>query len=84
MLQTKGFLPPAYMIPVQAGLAVYNGKEQAESAPNPSKGERVCLIPYLIRGLRFPIHPFLQGLLEYYGPSYIILRPPPYCISRAS
>ncbi len=66
-LQTKGFLPPAYMVPVRAGLAIYNGGEQAESAPNPSKGERVCLVPYLIRGLGFPIHPFLRGLLEFYG-----------------
>ncbi len=47
-LQTKGFLPPAYMIPVRAGLAVYNGGEQAESAPNPSKEEWVCLVPDLI------------------------------------
>ena len=67
MLQTKGFLPPAYMVPVRAGFATYNGGEQAESAPNPSKGERVCHVPYLIRGLRFPIHPFLRGLLEFYG-----------------
>ena len=55
------------MIPVRAGLAIYNGGKQAESAPNPSKGERVCLVPYLIRGLGFPIHPFLRGLLEFYG-----------------
>src|SRR4051812_38913858 len=55
------------MVPVRAGLATYNGGEQAESAPNPSKVERVCLVPYLIRGLGFPIHPFLQGLLEFYG-----------------
>src|SRR3954463_6455565 len=66
-LQTKGFLPPAYMVPVRAGLATYNSREQAESAPTPSKGERVCLVPYLIRGLGFPIHPFLRGLLEFYG-----------------
>src|SRR3954471_23887161 len=65
--QTKGFLPPAYMVPVRAGLATYNGGEQAESLPNPSKGERVCLVPHLIRGLGFPIHPFLRGLLEFYG-----------------
>ena len=68
-LQTKGFLPPAYMVPVRASLAIYNGGEQAESAPNPSKGERVCLVPYLIRGLGFPIHPFLRGATE-------VLRPP--------
>ena len=66
-LQTKGFLPPAYMVPVRAGLATYNGGEQAESFPCPSMGERVCLVPYLLRGLGFPIHPFLRGLLEFYG-----------------
>ena len=66
-LQTQGFLPPAYMVPVRAGLATYNGAEQAESFPNASRGERVCLVPYLLRVLGFPIHPFLCGLLEYYG-----------------
>ena len=66
-LQAKGLLPPAYMVPVRAGIATYNGEEQAESVPNPSKGERICHVPYLIRGLGFPIHPFLRGLLEFYG-----------------
>ena len=42
-------------------------REQAESFPNPSMGERVCLVPYLLRGLGFPIHSFLRGLLEFYG-----------------
>ena len=27
-LQTQGFLPPAYMVPVRTGLATYNGVEQ--------------------------------------------------------
>ena len=66
-LQAEGYLPPAFMVPVRAGLATYKGGKQAESAPNPSKGERVCFVSYLIRGLGFPIHPFLQGLLEFYG-----------------
>ena len=55
------------MVLVRAGLATYKGGKQAESVPNPSKGERVCFVPYLIRGLGFPIHPFLRGLLEFYG-----------------
>ena len=67
VLQSKGLLPPAYMVPVRAGIATYSGGEQAESVPNPSQGERVCLVPYLMRGLGFPIHPFLRGLLEFYG-----------------
>ena len=66
-LQTEGYLPPAFMVPVRAGLATFRGGKQAESIPNPSKGERVCFVPYLIRGLGFPIHPFLRGLLEFYG-----------------
>ncbi len=66
-LQTQGFLPPAYMVPVRAELATYNGGEQAERFPNPSRGERVCLVPYLLRGVGFPIHPILRGLLEFYG-----------------
>src|SRR3954471_22894357 len=66
-LQAKGFLPQAYMVSVRAGLTTYQGRNQAESVPSPSKGERVCLVPYLIRGLGFPIHPFLRGLVEFYG-----------------
>ena len=66
-LQTQGLLPPAYMVPVRAGLATYNGGEQAENFPNPSRGERICLVPYLLRGLGFPIHPFLCGILEFYA-----------------
>ena len=41
------------------------GSKQRVSPTHP--GERVCLVPYLLRGLGFPIHPFLHGLLEYYG-----------------
>ena len=66
-LQRQGFLPPADLVPVRAGLASFNGKTQAEDFPNPSAGERVCFVPYLLRGMGFPIHPFLRGLLEYYG-----------------
>src|SRR3954465_11975302 len=66
-LQTNGLLPQAFMASVRAGLATYKGGKQAEATPNPSKGEQVCLVPYLFRGIGFPIHPFLRGLLEFYG-----------------
>ena len=59
VLQSKVLLPPAYMVPVRFRIVTYGGGEQAESVPNPSQGEQVCLVPYLIRGLGFPIHPFL-------------------------
>ena len=55
------------MVPVRSGLATYNGGEQAERFPNPSLGERVCLVPYLLRGVGFLVHPFLRKLLEFYG-----------------
>ena len=55
------------MIKDRPGLASFNDKTQAEDFPNPSAGERVCFVPYLLRGVGFPIHPFLRGLLAYYG-----------------
>ena len=66
-LQTQGLLPPTFMVPVRAGIATYDGGEQAESSPNLSPEEQICLIPHLLRGVGFPIHPFLRGLLDFYG-----------------
>src|SRR3990170_813385 len=39
----------------------------AQKFPNPDKEERVCFVSFLLRGLGFLIHPFLRGLLEFYG-----------------
>ena len=64
---SQGVTPLGLYGPGSSWVATYNGGEQAESVPNPSKGEWVCLVPYLIRGLGFPVHPFLRGLLEFYG-----------------
>ena len=66
-LQTQGYLPPADLVSVRAGLASMGDGALAENFPNPSQGERVCFISFLLRGVEFPIHPFLRGLLEYYG-----------------
>ena len=65
-LQTQGFLPPAFMVSVRAGIATYNGGEQAKGSPNPSPEERICLISHLLRGVGFPIHPYLRWLLEFH------------------
>ena len=48
-------------------MASFNGGEQAEKFPNPNLGKRVCFVSFLLRGVGFPIHPFLRSLLEYYG-----------------
>jgi hypothetical protein len=45
----------------------FNGVVLAENFPHPQKGEHVCFVPFLLRGLGFPIHPFLRGLLAFYG-----------------
>ena len=66
-LQTQGYIPPADLVCVRARLTSLNGEALAENFPNPSKEERVCFVSFLLRGVGFPIHPFLRGLLEYYG-----------------
>ena len=64
-LQTQGYLPLADLVSVRAGLASIDNDVMAESFPNPNKEETVCFIPFLLRGLGFPIHPFLRGPLEF-------------------
>mgnify|MGYP002413848545 CR=1 FL=1 len=66
-LQTQGYLPLADVVSVRAALASIGNDVLAENFPNPNKEERVCFVSFLLRGLGFPIHPFLRGLLEYYG-----------------
>ena len=66
-LQTQGYLPAADLVSVRSGLTSVDGKAFAENFPTPSKEERECFVPFLLRGLGFPIHPFLRGLLEFYG-----------------
>ena len=36
--------------------------------PTPEPNERVVFIPHFLRGLGFPLHPFVCGLTFYYGP----------------
>ena len=55
------------MFLLERGIDSFNDEIQAENFPNPSGGERVCFVPYLLTAVGFPIHPFLRGLLEYYG-----------------
>ena len=38
-----------------------------EVFPNPPAGWRVVFLAYFLRGLQFPLHPFLRGLLLTYG-----------------
>ena len=63
----QGYVPHADLVPVRAGLTSFTGEALAENFPNPSEGERVCFVSFLLRGVEVPIHPFHRGLLEYYG-----------------
>ena len=38
------------MVPVRAGIATYDGGEEAQGSPNPSPEERICLIPASAKG----------------------------------
>ena len=35
--------------------------------PTPRPHERVVFLPHFLRGLGFPLHPFVRGLMFYYG-----------------
>ena len=62
--------------------AGYLAKEVAHRLP--TKGqivptlephERVVFIPHFVRGLGFPLHPFIRGLMFYYGLDFHDLAP---------
>ena len=48
-------------------------KGQVVSTPEPH--ERVVFIPHFVRGLGFPLHPFVRGLMFYYGIEFHDLSP---------
>ena len=43
--------------------------------PTPEPNERVLFIPHFLRGLGFPLHPFVRGLMFYYGLDFHDLAP---------
>ena len=43
--------------------------------PTPRPRERVVFLPHFLRGLDFPLHPFVQGLMFYYGLDFHDLAP---------
>jgi hypothetical protein len=57
-LRDTGYLTPA--IAARAPAA-------GQLVPAPNAGERVVFVPHLIRGLGFPLHPFVRGVMYYYG-----------------
>ena len=43
--------------------------------PTPEPHERVVFIPHFVRGLGFPLHPFVRGLMFYYGLDFHDMAP---------
>ena len=41
--------------------------DEGELIPTPRPHERVVFLPHFLRGLGFPLHPFVRGLMFYYS-----------------
>ena len=44
----------------------YRLPEEGQLLPTPRPHERVVFLPHFLRGLGFPLHPFVRGLMFYY------------------
>ena len=49
--------------------------DEGQIIPTLESHERVVFLPHLIRGMGFPLHPFVRGLIFYYGPDFHDLAP---------
>src|SRR4051812_2963104 len=49
--------------------------EEGQLIPTPRPHERVVFLPHFLRGLGFPLHPFVWGLMFYYGLDFHDLAP---------
>ena len=48
---------------------------EGQLIPTPGPHERVVFLPHFLRGLGFPLHPFVRGLMSYYGLDFHDLAP---------
>ena len=49
--------------------------DEGELIPTPGPHERVVFLPHFLRGLGFPLHPFVWGLMLYYDLDFHDLAP---------
>ena len=54
---------------------VHRIPDQDQVIPTPEPRERVVFILHFLRGLGFPLHPFVWGLMFYYGLDFHDLAP---------
>ena len=48
---------------------------EGQIIPTPKPRERAVFLPHFVRGLGFPLHPFIRGLMFYYGLDFHDLAP---------
>ena len=48
---------------------------EGQIVPMPEPNERVVFLPHFFHGLGFPLHPFVHGLMYYYGVDFHDLSP---------
>ena len=53
----------------------YRLPEEGQLIPTSRPHERVVFLPHFLRGLGFPLHPFVRGLMFYYGLDFHDLAP---------
>ena len=49
--------------------------DEGQLIPTPRPHERVVFLPHFLRRLGFPLHPFVRGLMFYYGLDFHDLAP---------
>ena len=49
--------------------------DEGKLIPTPVPHERVVFLAHFVRGLGFPLHPFVRGLMFYYGLDFHDLAP---------
>ena len=54
---------------------VHRLPDKGQVIPTPGPRERVVFLAHFVRGLGFPLHPFVRGLMFYYGLDFHDLAP---------
>ena len=49
--------------------------DEGQLIPTPRPHERVVFLPHFLHGLGFPLHPFVRGIMFYYGLDFHDLAP---------
>lgn len=74
-LSSAGYLPAPEIVSALSALVACDDNSYSMRMPKPRDDERVRFVSHLPRGLGFPIHPFLRGLLHFYGLQFHHLAP---------